>query len=396
MVRRASLFRSYECVAFLSDENTEYIGFTKNMSLSIGIVGLPNVGKSTLFNALLKQNLALAANYPFATIEPNIGIAGVPDERLEPLARLVGTTTIKPATIEFVDVAGLVPGASSGEGLGNKFLSHLKSTNALAHVLRVFTDPDIIRESSLNPLADLQTIRLELQLADLNLLEKQKPPKANLSSTEQARLAHLDQFKKFLNQGSNLTAYFATLDQSDAVVARRLAQELNLLTSKPEIFVLNVDETALIDSEQLIAQWQQTLACPATQIVVVSAKIEAEIGNLDQEEQSLFLTELGLPQSGLARLAQVAYQTLGLQSFLTAGELEVRAWTIPTGATAPLAAGVIHTDFIDKFIKAKVVNYQDFLTYKNWKAASDAGKVRLEGKDYLMQPDDIVEFLLQK
>ncbi len=371
------------------------------MNLSIGIVGLPNVGKSTLFNALLKQNLALVANYPFATIEPNVGIASIPDERLLPLAQLVKTNTIKPATIEFVDIAGLVRGASQGEGLGNKFLSHIKSTAAIAHVLRVFTNPDIIRDNPLDPLADLATIRLELQLSDLDIINRQQPKKGKLSTADLAYFDLLAQFKTILNQGQNLIHFFHDLSISQdpqklnlLTQAQTIAQNLNLITSKPEIFVLNVDEEQLKQSNSLITTWQKKLNCQPHQIVIVSAKIEAELATLDPEEQALFLTELGIDESGLARLAQVAYRTLDLQSFLTAGELEVRAWTIKKGTLAPQAAGVIHTDFIKKFIKAKVVSYPDFMRLGGWKAASEAGKIRFEGKDYCLQPDDLVEFMI--
>lgn len=365
------------------------------MSLSIGIVGLPNVGKSTLFNALLKQNLALAANYPFATIEPNVGIAAIPDERLAPLAQVAGTTVIKPATVEFIDIAGLVRGASKGEGLGNQFLAHIRATAAIAHVLRLFDDHDVIREGSTDPIADLQVIRLELQLADLALVERQKPIKGAATAAEKARAQHLAQFKAYLEAGKSVSEYLDSLTTAaDQTAAAALARELNLLTSKPEIFVLNVSEKQLKDRQQIVQEMAAQLAVNQSQLVVVAAKVEAELATLSEADQKLFLTELGLTESGLARLAQVAYQTLKLQSYLTAGTLEVRAWTIPQGTTARQGAGVIHTDFIKKFIKAKIVTVDDYLTLGGWKAAAEAGRVRWEGQDYQLRPDDVVEFVL--
>lgn len=361
------------------------------MSLSIGIVGLPNVGKSTLFNALLKQNLALAANYPFATIEPNIGIASIPDERLPVLAKIVNTQVLKYASVEFVDIAGLVKGASKGEGLGNQFLSHIRSCSAIAQVLRSFSDEQIIREQAVSPAVDLQTIRLELCLADLQTLSKQTPPKGSKSESELRRYQLIQQWKQHLEAEQLLNQ----LPLSETEGALELAQELNLLTVKKEIIIINVDEAQLQNSHQLQITWAKELKVEPKQVVIVSAKVEAELANLNEEEQQLFLTELGIKQTGLDRLAKVAYQTLDLQSFLTAGNLEVRAWTIKKGTRAQEAAGVIHTDFINKFIKAKVCTYKDFVKYGGWKDAAAAGKVRFEGKDYLMQADDVVEFVLQ-
>lgn len=366
------------------------------MALSIGIVGLPNVGKSTLFNALLKQTLAVAANYPFATIEPNVGIAQVPDERLAVLAKIVKTQVLKPATIEFIDIAGLVAGASKGEGLGNKFLAHIRETNAIAHVLRAFTDKDVIREGSKSPRDDLETIRLELQLADLATLEKQKAPKGGMAAGEKERWSVIEKMGDFLREGKNVNVFLAGLGEEELAAAQKIATELNLLTAKPEIFVLNVDEKDLAESERLREKYAQELEVAKRQIVMVAAKIEAELSMLDEEEQRLFLADLGLTESGLARLARVAYQTLDLQSFLTAGELEAKAWTIKRGTKAPQAAGVIHTDFVSKFVKAKIISYADFVKYEGWKKAAELGKVRFEGKNYMMQPDDVVEFLLTK
>lgn len=359
------------------------------MNLSIGIVGLPNVGKSTLFNALLKQQVALAANYPFATIEPNVGIAQVPDSRLPVLAELVNTTVIKPATVEFVDIAGLVRGASQGQGLGNQFLSHIRETSAVCHVLRAFTDPDVIREGAVSPREDLQTIRTELQLADLATLEKQAPPKSAQTPDQKLRWENVQLFKKTVEDGHSLNTVIKTDEQ------RALAQELNLLTAKPEIVVLNVDE-GQVNEGGLVPQYASELQVQPHQIVVVSAKIESELAVLDEADQKLYLQDLGLDKSGLERLAEVAYRTLGLQSFLTAGEKEVRAWTIPVGTTAPEAAGVIHTDFIKHFIKANVASYVDFVQLKGWKGVRENGKLRQEGRDYIMQEGDVVEFMIGK
>jgi GTP-binding protein YchF len=360
------------------------------MSLSIAIVGLPNVGKSTLFNALLKQQVALAANYPFATIEPNNGVAQVPDERLAVLAEVVGTTVIKPATVDFVDVAGLVKGASKGEGLGNQFLSHIRETAVVCHVLRAFTDPDIIREGSIDPLSDLETIRTELQLADLTTLEKQREPKGAAKPEEKDRWAAVIKFKNIIGEGKPLPV--ATFSEPEKLIAK----ELGLLSAKPEIFALNVDEAQVGQGETLAAEFATKLGVRADQIVVISAKIESELAVLSSEDQQLYLADLGLQKSGLERLAEVAYHTLGLQSFLTAGEKEVRAWTITKGMTAPEAAGVIHTDFTKHFIKANVASFTDFVQLKGWKGVRENGKLRTEGRDYVMDADDVVEFMIGK
>lgn len=364
------------------------------MSLSIGIVGLPNVGKSTLFNALLKKQVALAANYPFATIEPNTGIAEVPDTRLPVLAEVVKTTVIKPATVEFTDIAGLVKGASEGEGLGNKFLSHIRETDAICHVLRAFSDKNVIREGAIAPNEDLSTIRTELQLADLSTMEKQKAPKGGVDKELILRWEYVQKFQKTLNEGRMIIADMK--NYGDEKNAQKYAKELNLLTAKPEIFVINVDEDMLKSEMENRAHWAQQLGTTEQQIVVVSAKIESEIAVLSVEDQQLYLAELGLEESGLERLAKVAYQTLHLQSFLTAGEKEVKAWTIRTGMTAPQAAGVIHTDFEKHFIMAKIASYADFLSHKGWSGLKEVGKVRQEGRDYVMQEGDVVEFMIGK
>lgn len=358
------------------------------MNLSIGIVGLPNVGKSTLFNALLKQQVALAANYPFATIEPNVGIVPVPDARLEKLAEVVGAAKTIPAVVEFVDIAGLVKGASSGAGLGNQFLSHIRETLAICHVLRGFSDADIIREGSIDPVADLDTIRTELQLADLSTLEKQKPPKGGQTPVEMKQWATTEKFKKAVSEGKMVRSVIQ--DEDDRMVAKHLS----LITGKPELFAVNVDETALKGSSSIQQEYAQKLGVKAEQVVVISAKVESELASLSDEDQALFLADLGVSESGLERLIQSAYATLGLQSFLTAGEKEVRAWTVRSGANAVEASGEIHTDFMKKFIKANIVSYPDFVASGGWKGAREQGKLRTEGRDYIMQKDDVVEFMI--
>jgi GTP-binding protein YchF len=362
------------------------------MSLSIGIVGLPNVGKSTLFNALLKQQVALAANYPFATIDPNVGIAEVPDARLARLAALVHTTVLKPATVEFVDIAGLVKGASEGAGLGNQFLSHIRQTAAVCHVLRAFAETDIIREGSIEPIADLETIRLELQLADLATLQKQKEPKGAGTPAGKERWQAVQELARVINAAAGKAVQLETQHHHELLSAT--AQELCLLSTKKELFALNVSEQGLKEHAALQRTYAQKLGVSPSQVVVVSAKIESELASLSVEDQALFLAELGITETGLERLARVAYATLGLQSFLTAGEKEVRAWTIRAGITAPEAAGAIHTDFTKKFIKALVADYADFVAHGGWKGVREAGKQRTEGRDYVMREGDVVEFMI--
>ncbi len=375
------------------------------MSLSIGIVGLPNVGKSTLFNALLKKQVALSANYPFATIEPNIGATEVPDDRLYKIAEIVETDTIKHALVKFYDIAGLIKGAAEGEGLGNKFLSHIRETDAICHVLRAFTDENVVREGSVNPKQDLLIIRTELQLSDLETLEKQKKPKGTKDQQELKRWDFIREFIKRLESGQNVIDWSLKSSKSVKKLPKeqqkklKLAKELNLLTFKPELFVLNVDEENLPKAKQIQTKYAARLSTPKqpvqpNQIVVISAKIESELAALSDKDQQLYMDDLGIKQSGLERLAEIAYQTLGLQSFITAGKKEVRAWTIKQGTTAPEAAGVIHTDFQKNFIKARVVDYQHFIKYQGWQGVKEAGKMRLEGRDYVLQPDDIVEFMV--
>ncbi len=365
------------------------------MSLQIGIVGLPNVGKSTLFNALLKKQVALAANYPFATIEPNVGVVEVPDERLPKLADLTMLTDklktlppIKYALVEFVDIAGLVAGASKGEGLGNKFLANIRQTDAICHVLRNFSDANVLREGSVDPEQDLAVIRTELQLADLETLQKQHQPKGATSKDEKAKWEVIQSFLAQIEKGQSLICQTET--------EKLVAKELCLLTAKSEIFAINVDEKDLINYSQIATIFADKLKVKKQQIVVISAKIESELATLAKEDQELYMQELGLTESGLSRLAAVAYETLGLQSFLTAGEIEVKAWTIKKGMTAQEAAGVIHTDFSKKFISARVVSFADFMTVGGWSACKEVGKVRQEGRDYQMQDGDIVEFMIGK
>lgn len=357
-------------------------------SLSIGIVGLPNVGKSTLFNALLQKQAALAANYPFATIEPNVGIVPVPDDRLPQLAEIVHSEKIVPATVEFYDIAGLVAGASEGAGLGNKFLSHIREVNIIVHVVRAFEDGNIIKEGSVDPASDYETIATELQLADLGTLEKQSLPKGAVSAEQQQRWQTIVAWKDALNKGLSIR----DLELSDE--DRLLAKELSLLTAKPELVALNVAETDMSRSVEIQEQYAEILGITSEKMVVISAKLEAELAELAPEEKAEYLADLGISQSGLERLIQTAYRALGLQSFYTAGEKEVRAWTIEQGTTAPFAAGVIHTDFTKHFIKANVASFKDFVAQNGWKGVRENGKLRQEGKDYLMKADDVVEFMI--
>jgi ribosome-binding ATPase len=356
--------------------------------LSVGIVGLPNVGKSTLFNALLKRQMALAANYPFATIDPNTGIVPVPDERLQKLAEVVHTQTIKPATVEFVDIAGLVKGASQGEGLGNQFLSHIREVNLICHVVRGFSDPEVIREGSVDPATDRETIEMELLLADLATLEKQTSPKA---TKDRELLERWQVVVKFLAAAGNGQAIREVAMTS---LEQKVAQELGLLTAKPVIYLVNIDESRLAEGSELVVKFAAELGIEPAKLVFISAKVESELSVLDESDQRAYLSDLGVTESGLERLIAQAYTELGLQSFLTAGEKEVRAWTIRSGTTAPEAAGVIHTDFAKKFIKAHVAGYDDFISLGGWKGVREQGKLRLEGRDYVMREGDVVEFMI--
>ena len=362
------------------------------MNISVGIVGLPNVGKSTLFNALLKKQQALAANYPFATIEPNVGVVAVPDERLVRLAEItkeeVGMTSlppIKPAIVEFVDIAGLVKGASEGAGLGNKFLSHIREVRIIAHVVRAFEDADVIREGSVSPKDDYETITTELVLADLQTLSKLNEKALR---TDNAKQAAVEKLLAEMNSGKSARSISLTPEEAEAI------KELQLLSAKPEIIVLNVTENEYSDSQSdaIIAKYAELLGLPKNNFVVACAKVESELAELSNEDQKEYLKELGVEKSGLERLIQTAYAKLGLISFLTCGDKEVRAWTVRVGGSAVEASGEIHTDFMKKFIKAEVVSYDEFVSSNGWKSARTNGKARLEGRDYVMQDGDVVEF----
>ncbi|MFI6508574.1 redox-regulated ATPase YchF [Streptosporangium sp. NPDC050855] len=358
------------------------------MSLSIGIVGLPNVGKSTLFNALTKTANALAANYPFATIEPNVGIVGVPDPRLEKLAEIFGSAKILPAKVEFVDIAGLVRGASEGQGRGNQFLANIRDTDAICQVIRVFDDPDVTHvDGGVSPGRDIETINTELILADLQTLEKAIPRLQKESRTNKDRKSALDAAEaafKLLDGGTTLYAGAkgAGIDPADL-------RELHLLTAKPFLYVFNLDADELVD-DALRARLSELVA-PA-EAVFLDAEIESELVELDEEEALELLQSVGQQESGLTQLARVGFETLGLQTYLTAGPKETRAWTIRKGATAPEAAGVIHTDFQRGFIKAEIVSYDELVEAGSIAAARQAGKARIEGKDYVMRDGDVVEF----
>jgi ribosome-binding ATPase len=356
-------------------------------SLSIGIVGLPNVGKSTLFNALTDSSI-LAANYPFATIEPNTGIVPVPDERLQKLAELYKSQKVVPATVTFVDIAGLVEGASKGEGLGNQFLSHIRSCNAIVQVVREFEDGDVLRsDSSKEPQHDIDIINTELVLADLQTVEKRLPKldKESRANPKLRPLAEtLQHVKAVLDEGKPVFGDTTLLE-----TVREQFSDLHLLTAKPVIYLFNVDE-ATLTNEAKQNELKQLVA--PSQALFVNAKLEDELRSLDEDDRREMLESYGVHESGLIQLIHAAYETLGLQSYLTAGEKEVRAWTIKRGATAPQAAGVIHGDFEKGFIAAQVVDYNDLIAAGSEQAAKAAGKVRTEGKTYVMQPDDVVEF----
>ncbi|WP_308387873.1 redox-regulated ATPase YchF [Acidithiobacillus sp. AMEEHan] len=360
------------------------------MSLACGIVGLPNVGKSTLFNAITKAGIA-AENYPFCTIEPNVGLVSVPDSRLHALAEIVHPQKVVPAVMEFVDIAGLVAGAAQGEGLGNQFLAHIRETDAIALVTRCFVDPNVVHvNGQIDPVADLETVVTELVLADLASLEK-----AQARATRQAKggnkeaieeLAAINKLQPHLDAGKPAQSAPLTAEE------RRALRGLFLLTLKPLMVIANVAENELEDGP-----WRAPLEAWAgergARVVPVCAAIESELAELEPEEQLAFLQDLGLQEPGLNRIIRAAYQLLGLQTYFTAGEKEVRAWTIPVGATAPQAAGVIHSDFERGFIRAQTISYEDYIHYRGETGAKEAGKLRAEGKDYVVHDGDVMNFL---
>jgi len=359
------------------------------MGVKCGIVGLPNVGKSTLFNALTKAEIQ-AENYPFCTIDPNIGVVPVPDSRQDKLADIVSPEKVIPTTMEFVDIAGLVAGASKGEGLGNKFLANIRETDAIVHVVRCFEDDNVIHvEGKVDPLSDIEVINTELALADLETVEKALLRTAKIAKSgdkdAKARLALLETVREHLDAGG--LARSLSLDEDQLLQLR----EFHLLTVKPTLYIANVAEEGFENNPRLDAV-RELAVTEAAEVVAVCAAIEAELVELDADEQAVFLEELGLDEPGLNRVIRASYRLLGLHTYFTAGVKEVRAWTVKVGATAPQAAGVIHTDFEKGFIRAEVTSYDDFIACKGEQGAKEAGKLRLEGKDYVVHDGDVMHF----
>lgn len=361
------------------------------MGIKCGIVGLPNVGKSTLFNALTNAQNAAAENYPFCTIDPNTGIVPVPDLRMAALAEIVKPQKMVAATVEFVDIAGLVAGASKGEGLGNQFLAHIRETDAIAHVTRCFINDDIIHvANSVDPIRDIEVINTELALADLDSVTKAIDRNAKLvrAGNKEAAVKQelLVKVQAHLNEARAVRALALTADE------KLLIRDMMLITAKPALYIANVDEAALKNGNALLDKVRAYAAAEGAQVVPVCAAIEAEIGQLDEADKQSFLEDLGLEEPGLNRVIRAAYELLGLQTYFTAGVQEVRAWTVKVGATGPQAAGVIHTDFEKGFIRAEVIAYQDFIQFKGEAGAKEAGKWRLEGKEYIVQEGDVMHF----
>ena len=361
--------------------------------MKLGIVGLPNVGKSTLFNSLTKGG-AESANYPFCTIDPNVGVVAVPDERLDKLAELYHSAKITPAVIEFVDIAGLVKGASKGEGLGNQFLANIREVDAIVHVVRCFDDTNIIHvEGSVDPIRDIETINLELIFSDLEILERRYSKVAKLANNDKSARKEkemLERLKAHLEDGKLAKSFEPEDEDEEGFLA-----EYNLLTAKPVIFAANVKDEDLVDdgnSNPYVAKVREYAAGEGSEVFVVCAQIEQEISELDDDEKAMFMEDLGIKSSGLDKLIKASYSLLGLMSYLTAGETETRAWTIKKGTKAPQAAGKIHTDFERGFIRAEVVNYQDLLDCGSYTAAKEKGLVGLEGKEYVVQDGDVILF----